>query len=134
MGKHNNNKNQGHEPTQGTGTGNAPPASANDPAGTGQTPPPIDTPDEDAPKGAGTDEDHNENDQNGDDKPPEILGQDIKPPINGKRRIRNPNRKGTKLTIGAKIVEFDAKGIVELDSVQADILLSIPGYEEVKQE
>jgi hypothetical protein len=51
----------------------------------------------------------------------------------GKKRIKHPELKGSKIIAGDKLVEFDADGIAELEADVADRLLRIPGYEEVEK-
>jgi hypothetical protein len=50
--------------------------------------------------------------------------------ISSPRQTRR-NLKGEKLIAGNKTIEFDAEGIAELDTADADRLLTIPGYTEV---
>jgi hypothetical protein len=47
---------------------------------------------------------------------------------NGRKRVCNPGKKGKKLIVGKKLVEFDADGSAELDDADAAYLLQIPGY------
>lgn len=60
-------------------------------------------------------------------------GKDSPNPAPSKKRIRHDGMKGGKLTVLKDIVTFDENGIVELDPEAADFLLSIPGYQEVKE-
>jgi hypothetical protein len=50
-----------------------------------------------------------------------------------KKSVKNEGLKGKKLIVGSKTVEFNADGIAELDAADADRLLTIPGYTEVKK-
>jgi hypothetical protein len=50
-----------------------------------------------------------------------------------KKSIRHEGLKGQKLIVGHKLVEFDADGIAELDAADAERLLIIPGYKEVRK-
>jgi hypothetical protein len=52
------------------------------------------------------------------------------PSRTGKKRVRHPGGKATKVIAGSVLVEFDGEGIAELDTEQAEYLLDIPGYEE----
>jgi hypothetical protein len=54
------------------------------------------------------------------------------PPV--KKRVKHEKLKGKNLIAGNKTIAFDADGIAELDAVDADILLTIPGYTEVKEQ
>ena len=49
----------------------------------------------------------------------------------GKKKIRHPGKKGKKLFVGARLIQFDADGVAELDDSEAAILLGFEGYEEV---
>jgi hypothetical protein len=50
-----------------------------------------------------------------------------------KKRVKHENLKGKNLIAGNKTIAFDADGIAELDAADADRLLTIPGYTEVKE-
>jgi hypothetical protein len=50
-----------------------------------------------------------------------------------KKRVKHEHLKGKKLIVGNKTVEFDADGTAELDAADADRLLTIPDYKEVKE-
>jgi hypothetical protein len=50
-----------------------------------------------------------------------------------KKRVKHENLKGKNLIVGNKTVVFDADGIAELDAADAERLLTIPGYTEVKE-
>jgi hypothetical protein len=50
-----------------------------------------------------------------------------------KKRIKHPGLKGQKLIVGDKTVEFDADGVADLETADAERLLTIPGYEEVEK-
>jgi hypothetical protein len=50
------------------------------------------------------------------------------PPDSGLKRVCNPDKKGKKLIVGDKVVEFDVDGAAELDDADAAYLLQIPGY------
>jgi hypothetical protein len=50
----------------------------------------------------------------------------------GKKRVRHPGGKSAKVIAGSVLVEFDVEGVAELDTEQAEYLLSIPGSEEVR--
>jgi hypothetical protein len=52
------------------------------------------------------------------------------PSRTGKKRVRHPGGKATKVIAGSVLVEFDGEGVAELDTEQAEYLLDIPGYEE----
>jgi hypothetical protein len=125
MGRHPNNQNQNAAPFDGDGMNED--TNPAEPSRTATSAPGAD-------QGAGADGASPAGGPQDGGKPPESGTLDTKPPESGTRLVRNPGRKGTKLTVGAKTIEFDAEGIVELDAERADILLSIPGYEEVKQE
>jgi hypothetical protein len=48
----------------------------------------------------------------------------------GVKRIRHPGKAGKGLIVGARLVEFDAEGVAELDEAEAAMLLSMNcGYE-----
>ena len=51
-----------------------------------------------------------------------------------KKRIRHPCKQNKKVIVGQAVVEFDAEGIAELDTAQAEYLLGIPGYKEIKED
>lgn len=48
-----------------------------------------------------------------------------------KKRVKHENLKGKNLIVGNKTIEFDVDGIAEMDAVDAERLLTIPGYTEV---
>jgi hypothetical protein len=50
-----------------------------------------------------------------------------------KRRVQHEYLKGKDLIVGNKTIEFDADGIAEVDAADAERLLTIPGYTEVKE-
>jgi hypothetical protein len=49
------------------------------------------------------------------------------------RRVKHEKLKGKNLIVGNKTISFDVDGIAELDAADAERLLSIPGYTEVKE-
>jgi hypothetical protein len=59
------------------------------------------------------------------------------PPASGqkpaKKRIKHEHLQGKNLIVGNKTIAFDADGIAELDAADAERLLTIPGYTEVKE-
>jgi hypothetical protein len=66
-----------------------------------------------------------------DNKPPESPKQP--PASGGKNRVKCEALKGGKITVGkGKIVDVDENGIFEVEEKEAERLLTIPGYEEVK--
>ena len=83
-------------------------------------------PDGDTPDSTGADS----ADRRGDGPPPGPSAPGEKP---AKIRVRHEALKGGKLIVGDKTVEFDADGIAELDAADAERLLTIPGYTEVKE-
>ncbi|MDR0684745.1 MAG: hypothetical protein LBF83_06425 [Spirochaetaceae bacterium] len=50
-----------------------------------------------------------------------------------KKRVKHEHLKSKNLIAGNKTIEFDADGIAELDAADAERLLTIPGYTEVKE-
>jgi hypothetical protein len=50
-----------------------------------------------------------------------------------KKRVKHEKLKGKNLIVGNKTIAFDADGIAELDAADAERLLTIPGYAEVKE-
>ena len=52
----------------------------------------------------------------------------------GKKRIQHPGKQNKKVIVGQAVVEFDVEGIAELDTAQAEYLLGIPGYKEIKED
>ena len=52
----------------------------------------------------------------------------------GKKRIQHPGKQNKKVIVGQAVVEFDAEGIAELNTAQAEYLLDIPGYKEIKED
>lgn len=105
MAKQANNKPDGGAPPQGN-AGNGVPPSVNTAGNETQTPD----------SGA----------KPGDTPPPQGGGNET-----GKKKIRHPGKKGKKLFVGVRLIQFDAEGVVELDDSEAAILLGFEGYEEV---
>jgi hypothetical protein len=68
----------------------------------------------------------------GDKNEPGNSGSSTTPPQTGKKRVRHPGGKAAKVIAGSVLVEFDVEGVAEIDAEQAEYLLSIPGYEEVR--
>ena len=64
-------------------------------------------------------------------------GQQFTPPATNEKpatkRVKHENLKSKQLIVGDKTVGFDADGIAELDAADAERLLTIPGYTEVKE-
>jgi hypothetical protein len=50
-----------------------------------------------------------------------------------KKRVRHEKLKGKNLIVGNKLIAFDAEGIAELDAADAERLLTIPDYTEVRE-
>jgi hypothetical protein len=50
-----------------------------------------------------------------------------------KKRVKHEKLKGKNLIVGNKTIAFDADGIAELDAADAERLLTIPDYMEVKE-
>jgi hypothetical protein len=48
-----------------------------------------------------------------------------------KKRVKHEKLKGKNLIVGSKTIAFDADGIAELDTADAERLLTIPDYTEV---
>jgi hypothetical protein len=73
--------------------------------------------------------DNGGNAEQGENTPPPPV-----PPKEGKRRVRHPGGKPKKVIAGEAVVEFDGEGVAEMDAEQAEYLLGIPGYEEIKED
>jgi hypothetical protein len=56
-----------------------------------------------------------------------------KPPLNNTRIIRHPRIKSGSVYSLSGLIEFDAEGNAEVDGADAEYLLRISGYTEVKQ-
>jgi len=51
-------------------------------------------------------------------------------PSGKKKRVKCETIKGQSIIIGADTIQVDENGVIEVDAVQAERLLTIPGWEE----